>query len=1426
MVRPILSVFLSILLAFGPGISYAQSLLPQPGATLSTSPAFIPVLIKGMKVHPENPVLFDFIVDSGHSGFKIDSQAFKDESRKLIKYFLAALTIKETDLWVNLSPYEKDRMLSADLGQTDMGQEMLAQDYLLKQLTASFMDPDKDLGRKFWDRVYGEARAQFGTSDIPVDTFNKVWIMADKAKVFERDGSAFVVASHLKVMLESDYLAMDRNGVGADLVSARERADIKSAPTDELSKQLIREIILPAIEQEVNEGANFAPLRQMFHSMILATWYKKALKDALLNQVYTDQGKTGGVAAQDPNAKEKIFEQYLAAYRAGVVNLIKEEADPQTGEITPRKYFSGGVAGNITLDFAAANDPDTFIGLKPDGEDGQVVIQLDFSDKLDRMAEEPFFSLDTDDKAQGPAAGADGKKWMRVKEFAGLVKDKKIIENTEIDIVISMSKAERYRSVPNGIISGARFYGISEDGRTVFYNLKDPKKGAEPRSILSSAVSYIAVQGDFAQRVEKMEDVLKSAEIKFKDILQQQFENGDITKDVYEAAVKNTYKNFYEWTTDEDINRLDPSIRQANLAAVRQERWDDIIEAYRKDVSFGTAGIRGKAVLSEGELGEFVKNGPLGKFLKGPNTINAFKLLKTTAGVIKFAKETGRKKIVIGYDSRIGGQEFAEMIARLFIAQSTPEHEFKIFLFDEASPFPELSFGITTEAVKGDIGLLLSASHNPADYNGYKITLGNGSQLNQKNKDLVVAGIAQVKNSEIILADSLSQAKPGQIVWLGGNEPVKENEKDKDYYGFDRIDMHSLHVGQTKKFILNTKAVEGFGDKVKIGYAAFNGAGFKAVPRLLSETGFTNFKVIPKLQELDGTFPAWKFGEQPDPGDPISADIAVKEFIGEYGQKDFDDLDILIGTDPDADRMGLIVKVPEDQQEFFGKYRLLSANDAWTLLLWYRLTMKQQMGLLENPADHTVTFSHVTTDAIEAVAREFGIDPVGKMLDVTGVIDRGNYLSGRRTWVGFTYLAEMLEDMEQAGKFVEMLAEESNGVSVQGHTKEKDGTLAAVLLAEIAAYAKSQKTSIFELLDKVYAQIGHYATANKPLPRVGSFEKAAGISEKIKIIEQAEKWGALANERIGTTAPFMLAGKKVIGSVSWASGRVDKDHYPGVADEGVRFFFEDETMDPEAGFTSSRNYITIRISGTSQTLRFYTQVFSKNVTSVKKASNYHEAERIALEAQKQILGDVGLTKYVPSVQAQLDSLNGVVPDKAQKPEILEINLSKQELVRQVENMGPEDDFIARKTGSTLLVGKGAAFWKVELTADGVLKFYYDDSDKLMFSVRMDPAVYAGEENGWSVWDKIRNVLMESLGDTTDKASTNIQGGIDLNGNAMGLDIEKSGQGVKMTFDPAMSERLRKGDFTGLTPVIIQIIPIASPAALMGLQAGELALPRT
>ncbi|MBF0531529.1 MAG: histidine phosphatase family protein [Candidatus Omnitrophica bacterium] len=322
-------------------------LLPAPGARVLSNPAYMPVIMKGVEIHADNPLLFDFIMDTGSSQIKIDSAEFKTESQKLIKYFLAALTIKEDDLWVNLSPYEKDKIIPAELGKTILGRDMLAQDYILKQLTASLMYPNSQLGKTFWDRVYAKVEKQFGATDIPVDTFNKVWIVAEHAKVRERDHTAFVVGSHLKVMLEEDYAALAADGrlrmrdqdERTGMVHIERRPRIS---THSMAAAAVKEIIIPEIEKEVNEGKNFAPLRQMFYSMILASWYKIALKDALLNQVYSNKGKTGGVLTDDPLVKEKIYQQYLQAYQKGVFNYIKEDTDPLSEDTIARQYFSGG----------------------------------------------------------------------------------------------------------------------------------------------------------------------------------------------------------------------------------------------------------------------------------------------------------------------------------------------------------------------------------------------------------------------------------------------------------------------------------------------------------------------------------------------------------------------------------------------------------------------------------------------------------------------------------------------------------------------------------------------------------------------------------------------------------------------------------------------------------------------------------------------------------------------------------------------------------------------------------------------------------------------------------------------------------------------------------------------------------------------------
>jgi len=297
---------------------------------LFVTPAFMPTIIKGMTISLENPLKFDFIVDSGEES--LSGQEFEQESQKLIKYFLASITVPESDLWVNLSPYEKNRIIADSFGKTEMGRDLLAQDYILKKLTASLMLPENELGDNFWGKMRAKYADKLGDKDLNMDALNKIWIVPSKAVVYEHGTSVFVVESHLKVMLEEEYNEM----------MAQEGLTKKSDGSSESMSSLIKELIVPEIEKEVNEGKHFANLRQIYNSMILATWYKQNLKNSLLAQVYSDQNKIKGVDLKDEKAAEKIYNQYLDVFKQGVANYIREEYDENTQQVLSIKYFTGG----------------------------------------------------------------------------------------------------------------------------------------------------------------------------------------------------------------------------------------------------------------------------------------------------------------------------------------------------------------------------------------------------------------------------------------------------------------------------------------------------------------------------------------------------------------------------------------------------------------------------------------------------------------------------------------------------------------------------------------------------------------------------------------------------------------------------------------------------------------------------------------------------------------------------------------------------------------------------------------------------------------------------------------------------------------------------------------------------------------------------
>jgi len=398
--------------------------LPAPGTMVHLSPPENPPVLKGVILDPSNPFKFDFILDKGDSRYPTptrghvprpqagyvspsrlpskeglnvkapqgnnqnDDQDLRTESSKLVKYFLASITTPENDLWVNLSPYEKNRIIPESFGQTDMGRDLLGEDYILKQITASLIYPEDKIGKQFWKRIYEEAAKKFGTTNVPVNTFNKVWIVPDHAKVYEHGNTAFVVKARLKVMLEQDYLALQKH---ADV-----RNDVAS-----VGANIIREIVIPQLEREVNEGQNFATLRQVYYSLILAVWFKKRMKDSILGRKYMDQNKISNLSS--PNASvgdpEHIYQQYLKAFKKGVFNYIKEEPNPMTQEMVPRKYFSGGWVGRLdtrNTEFSQAMTTPEKNALDQ-GDYAQVSVNLDNADSAmttPKAGLEPFTIID------------------------------------------------------------------------------------------------------------------------------------------------------------------------------------------------------------------------------------------------------------------------------------------------------------------------------------------------------------------------------------------------------------------------------------------------------------------------------------------------------------------------------------------------------------------------------------------------------------------------------------------------------------------------------------------------------------------------------------------------------------------------------------------------------------------------------------------------------------------------------------------------------------------------------------------------------------------------------------------------------------------------------------------------------------------------
>ena len=295
---------------------------------------YTPAIMTGMTIYPEDVLKFDFIIDSGDEELK--GEEFRKESERLIHYFMASLTVPDDEMWVNLSPYEEDRIIAEGLGETELGKDMLGQDYMLKNLTGSLLSPKEDVGREFWERLYKKVEENLGTRDVRLKTFNKIWIVPESADVYVKENTVFIVGSRLKVMLEQDYLALEHHD------EELEGQDVSESMTEE-TVRILREIVVPEIEREVNEGKSFAKLRQMYNAIILANWYKRKYSGGRLSEEYVGKNNVLGIELKDKGMKEKIYVEYVKAFEEGVYDEVVEVYDPDSQEIVVNHYFSGGL---------------------------------------------------------------------------------------------------------------------------------------------------------------------------------------------------------------------------------------------------------------------------------------------------------------------------------------------------------------------------------------------------------------------------------------------------------------------------------------------------------------------------------------------------------------------------------------------------------------------------------------------------------------------------------------------------------------------------------------------------------------------------------------------------------------------------------------------------------------------------------------------------------------------------------------------------------------------------------------------------------------------------------------------------------------------------------------------------------------------------
>ena len=532
-----------------------------------------------------------------------------------------------------------------------------------------------------------------------------------------------------------------------------------------------------------------------------------------------------------------------------------------------------------------------------------------------------------------------------------------------------------------------------------------------------------------------------------------------------------------------------------------QEALED---AFYEPLSFGTAGMRGV-------LGV------------GINRMNIYTVRQATEGLATFMDtlddETKQRGVAISYDSRHHSQEFAFDAARVLGAHGIPT-----FVFESLRPTPELSF--TVRHLHTYAGIMITASHNPKQYNGYKIYGEDGAQMPPKESDMITKYIRQVKDIfGVKVADKDALIEDGTLKIIG-------DEVDKAY------------LEEVNQVTINHELVAEEGKTMKLIFTPLHGTGAMLGEKALKQAGFENFTMVPQQAEPDPEFSTVK---KPNPEDPAAFDLAI-----ELGKKE--GADLLIGVDPDADRLGAAVRQPN------GEYKLLTGNQIAAILLNYILTARKDAGTL--PSNAVAVKSIVSSEFATKVAANFNV----KMINVL---------------TGFKFIAEQIKNFEADGSHTFMFGfEESYGYLIRPFVRDKDAIQSLVMLAEVAAFYKKQGMNLYDGLQELFKKYGYFAEKTIAL----TFDGVEGAKEIEDLMTKFRE-----------ESPKEFAGYKVVALEDFekstktnADGTVEEIKIP--KSNVLKYLLEDGT------------WIAVRPSGTEPKIKFYigTQADSQDEAFAKR----------------------------------------------------------------------------------------------------------------------------------------------------------------------------------------------------------------------------------